>query len=145
MLASGALASPEVRAFDCGRIELGGRTRRFGCIASVGFDSEVNRQGILAGRKASAMTLLDDDTITSRLTTLDWDRDGDEIVKVAQRKDFAGALGYVNAVGGLAEAMGHHPDIDIRWNTVTLRLATHSEGGLTDTDFELAGRIDALG
>lgn len=90
------------------------------------------------------MTLLDEESIERRLGAVAWERDGDEIVKVAQRKDFAGALEYVNAVGGLAEAMGHHPDIDIRWNKVTLRLATHSEGGLTDADFELAGRIDAL-
>lgn len=90
------------------------------------------------------MTLLDEDAVTRRLSTVAWARDDDEIVKVVKLKDFAGALEFVNAVSALAEAMGHHPDIDIRWNTVTLRLATHSEGGLTDADFDLAGRIDAL-
>ena len=50
----------------------------------------------------------------------------------------------MNAVGALAEEMDHHPDIDIRWNTVTLRLTTHSAGGLTQLDLELARRIDAL-
>ena len=55
-------------------------------------------------------------------------------------KDFADALAYVNAVGALAEEMDHHPDIDIRWNTVTLRLSTHSAGGLTQLDLELARR-----
>jgi 4a-hydroxytetrahydrobiopterin dehydratase len=49
----------------------------------------------------------------------------------------------VNAVGALAEAADHHPDIDIRWNTVTLRLATHSAGGITEKDLALAAGIDA--
>jgi 4a-hydroxytetrahydrobiopterin dehydratase len=73
-----------------------------------------------------------------------WERHGDELVKTRRGKDFADALAYVNAVGALAEAMGHHPDIDIRWNTVTLRLTTHSAGGLTHLDLDLARRIDAL-
>ena len=47
-------------------------------------------------------------------------------------------------MGALAEAADHHPDIDIRWNTVTLRLSTHSAGGLTDKDLSLAAEIDAL-
>ena len=69
---------------------------------------------------------------------------GDELVKTRRGEDFADALAYVNAVGALAEEMDHHPDIDIRWNTVTLRLTTHSAGGLTRLDLELARRIDAL-
>ncbi len=73
-----------------------------------------------------------------------WERQDDELVKTRRGKDFADALGFVNAVGALAEEMGHHPDIDIRWNTVTLRLTTHSEGGLTHLDLDLARRIDAL-
>lgn len=91
------------------------------------------------------MTLLDEDAIGSRLGAVAWERDGDEIVKVVTRKDFAGALEFVNAVGGLAEAMGHHPDIDIRWNKVTLALTTHDAGGLTNKDFNLAAKFDALG
>ncbi len=75
---------------------------------------------------------------------MDWERHGDEIVKTRRGSDFADALAYVNAVGALAEAMDHHPDIDIRWNTVTLRLTTHSAGGLTRLDLELARRIDGL-
>jgi 4a-hydroxytetrahydrobiopterin dehydratase len=51
---------------------------------------------------------------------------------------------FVNAVGHLAEAADHHPDIDIRWNTVTLRLTTHSEHALTDKDWALAEQIDGL-
>jgi 4a-hydroxytetrahydrobiopterin dehydratase len=91
------------------------------------------------------MSLLDDDAIAAGLRSLDWERDGDSIVRVVKKKDFAEALAYVNALGALAEQAGHHPDIDIRWNTVTLRLSTHSEGGLTDRDLSLAAAIDALG
>jgi len=75
---------------------------------------------------------------------LEWERQGDELVKTRRGKNFAAALAYVNAVGALAEAMDHHPDIDIRWNTVTLRLTTHSAGGLTRLDLDLARQIDAL-
>jgi 4a-hydroxytetrahydrobiopterin dehydratase len=72
-----------------------------------------------------------------------WRREGDELVRVVQRADFAEALAAVNAVGALAEAADHHPDIDIRWNTVTLRLSTHSAGGITEKDLALAGEVDA--
>ena len=91
------------------------------------------------------MELLDDAVVSAALRDLDWRREGDELVKVAERGDFAGALAYVNAVGGLAEAANHHPDIDILWDTVTLRLTTHSAGGLTGKDLDLAAGIDALG
>jgi 4a-hydroxytetrahydrobiopterin dehydratase len=57
--------------------------------------------------------------------------------------DFKAALSFVNQVGDQAEDMNHHPDIDIRWNKVTLTLSTHSAGGLTQLDFELARRISA--
>jgi len=76
---------------------------------------------------------------------ISWRRDGDELVKVVKRSGFAGALAFVNDVGGLAEAANHHPDIDIRWDTVTLRLTTHSAGGLTEKDLALAAQIDELG
>jgi 4a-hydroxytetrahydrobiopterin dehydratase len=75
---------------------------------------------------------------------LAWSRDGDQLVKVVKRKNFAEALAFVNAVGARAEAADHHPDIDIRWNTVTLRLSTHSAGGLTELDLDLAAEIDRL-
>jgi 4a-hydroxytetrahydrobiopterin dehydratase len=91
------------------------------------------------------MTLLDDDAITAGLVPLAWTRQGDSIFRVFKKKDFAEALTFVNAVGALAEEAAHHPDIDIRWNTVTLTLSTHSAGGLTQKDLSLAGAIDALG
>ncbi len=76
--------------------------------------------------------------------SLAWERHDDQLVKVVTRQGFAGALAYVDAVGALAEAADHHPDIDIRWNTVTLRLSTHSAGGLTAKDLDLATEIDRL-
>jgi 4a-hydroxytetrahydrobiopterin dehydratase len=75
---------------------------------------------------------------------LDWQREGDELTKTVRLAAFAGSLGYVNAVGALAEAANHHPDIDIRWDTVVLRLSTHSAGGITAADFELAAAVDRL-
>lgn len=89
--------------------------------------------------------LLTDDEIASGLAGLEWTREGDELVKVATRKDFAEALAWVNQVGELAEARNHHPDIAISWNKVTLHLSTHSAGGLTQADLELAAAIDGLG
>jgi 4a-hydroxytetrahydrobiopterin dehydratase len=53
-------------------------------------------------------------------------------------------VSFVNAVGAEAEQRNHHPDIDIRWNTVTLVLSTHSAGGLTEADFDLAAAISGL-
>jgi len=82
--------------------------------------------------------------VDAALAGLDWAREGDVLVKVVRRGNFAGALSFVNAVGALAEAADHHPDIDIRWDTVTLRLTTHSAGGLTHKDVDLATQIDRL-
>ena len=70
-----------------------------------------------------------------------WDVDGKEITRTFQFDDFVGSMAFVTKVGLLAEAADHHPDIDIRWNKVTLTLSTHSEGGLTDKDFALATRL----
>ena len=63
---------------------------------------------------------------------------------VVKLRDFAGALDFVNAVGAAAEAANHHPDIDIRWNTVRLALTTHDSGGITLLDLALAGAIDRM-
>jgi 4a-hydroxytetrahydrobiopterin dehydratase len=73
-----------------------------------------------------------------------WDEVDGKLVKVWKGADFKEALAYVNRVGELAEARNHHPDIEISWNTVTLRLFTHSQGAITDADRELAGAIDGL-
>ena len=73
-----------------------------------------------------------------------WKKKGASIVRTYQFKDFMAAMGFVNKVARAAEKANHHPDIDIRWNKVTLTLATHSEGGLTQKDFDLAEKIDGL-
>jgi 4a-hydroxytetrahydrobiopterin dehydratase len=75
---------------------------------------------------------------------LAWEHQGDELVATVTLADFAGALAFVNAVGAAAEAANHHPDIDIRWNKVTLTLTTHDSGGLTVLDLALAAAIDLL-
>jgi 4a-hydroxytetrahydrobiopterin dehydratase len=74
----------------------------------------------------------------------DWKKRGSEITRTCKFKDFAEAMKFVNQVAKAAEKANHHPDIDIRWNTVTLVLATHSEGGLTRKDFDLARKIDGM-
>jgi 4a-hydroxytetrahydrobiopterin dehydratase len=73
-----------------------------------------------------------------------WELAGSEIVKEYKFADFTAAIAFVNRLAERAEAANHHPDIDIRWNKVRLALATHSEGGLTKKDFDLAGEIEAL-
>jgi 4a-hydroxytetrahydrobiopterin dehydratase len=91
------------------------------------------------------MDLLDDGTIARELAAVPgWERDGDSIVKTATLGDFKEAMGYVNQIADIAEARNHHPDITIQWNKVTLTLSTHSAGGLTANDFDLARRINAL-
>ena len=75
---------------------------------------------------------------------LNWSRDGDVLVTSVKLHDFAAALAFVNAVGAAAEAANHHPDIDIRWNTVRLALSTHDSRGITLLDLALAGAIDRL-
>ena len=89
--------------------------------------------------------VLKEDQIKLRLKTLQgWQRKGNEIAKLFEYKDFARSMGFVNSVALLAEKANHHPDIDIRWNKVTLTLSTHSAGGLTQKDFTLAAEIDQL-
>jgi 4a-hydroxytetrahydrobiopterin dehydratase len=73
-----------------------------------------------------------------------WTRKGSAITRVFQFRDFSTAMEFVNAVARLAEQANHHPDIDIRYNKVTLSLTTHDEGGLTEKDFELATKADQL-
>jgi 4a-hydroxytetrahydrobiopterin dehydratase len=93
----------------------------------------------------TTMALLSDDDIQARLDDLPaWHRDGDSIRREFKFEDFQGSVDFVNRITPPAEEMNHHPDIAIAWNKVTLTLSTHSEGGLTQNDFELATRIDAL-
>ena len=70
---------------------------------------------------------------------------GKEITRTYALPSFRAAIAFVNYVAELAEAAGHHPDIDIRYSKVTLTLSTHDAGGLTEKDLELAARIDGRG
>ena len=91
------------------------------------------------------MALLTEKQIAGELKSAKgWKRREDEIHKLFVHKDFARAMGFVQSVALLAEKMNHHPDIDIRWNKVSLSLSTHSEGGLTAKDFALAQQINLL-
>jgi 4a-hydroxytetrahydrobiopterin dehydratase len=73
----------------------------------------------------------------------DWKKKGSVISRTCKFKDFVAAIKFVNAVAVLAEKTQHHPDIDIRWNKITLALTTHDQGGLTEKDFAMAEKIDA--
>ena len=75
---------------------------------------------------------------------LRWTREGDVLVTTVKLHDFGAALDFVNSVGAAAEAANHHPDVDIRWNTVRLALSTHDSGGITLLDLALAGVVDRL-
>jgi 4a-hydroxytetrahydrobiopterin dehydratase len=91
------------------------------------------------------MAALSDDEIDRRLADLPgWERDGVCIKRTFKFDDFQGSVDFVNRITPPAEEMNHHPDISISWNKVDLTLSTHSEGGLTENDFELASRIDSL-
>jgi 4a-hydroxytetrahydrobiopterin dehydratase len=86
-------------------------------------------------------------TLTSEqelATAPGWALAGGEITKTVTRKDFRDALLYLNAVGYLAEKANHHPDVEVSWNKVTLKLVTHSAGGLTAGDFAMARQINEL-
>ena len=91
------------------------------------------------------MELLTEDEISARLGGVPgWARQGSSITTTVTRSDFREAMLFTGAVAYLAEQASHHPDILIQWNKVTLTLSTHSAGGLTAADFDLAAKISAL-
>ena len=91
------------------------------------------------------MARLSDEEIGERLAGLDgWERDGDAIRRQFEFDDFKGSVDFVNRLTPEAEGMNHHPDLEISWNKVTVSVTTHSEGGLTENDFELARRIEGV-
>jgi 4a-hydroxytetrahydrobiopterin dehydratase len=91
------------------------------------------------------MALLSEEEIEERLGRLSgWERSGDAIRKSFKRDDFVGSIRFVDALVEPAEEMNHHPDLEISWDTVTVSLSTHAEGGLTGADFELAEKIDSV-
>ncbi len=73
-----------------------------------------------------------------------WGHEGDAVSRTYEFADFNESMGFVTRVALSAEKADHHPDIDIRWNKVTLTLSTHSEGGVTPKDLDLADLCDGL-
>jgi 4a-hydroxytetrahydrobiopterin dehydratase len=90
--------------------------------------------------------LLSDDQINAALRDRlpDWHVEVDTLVRAVEADSFAEGIRLVDAVAEAADRRDHHPDIDIRWTTVTFRLSTHSDGGLTHKDVDLAAEIDQL-
>lgn len=93
------------------------------------------------------MGLLNEDGIELELNKLDIEWGviaGTTLTRVYKFKDFARALAFTNKIGAVAEKMGHHPEICLEWGKVEVRITTHSEGGITDKDFQLADKIDSI-
>jgi 4a-hydroxytetrahydrobiopterin dehydratase len=91
------------------------------------------------------MDLLPDNEIESRLADLEgWTREGDVITKSFKNEDFVGSVRFVDALVDPAEEMGHHPDLTLSWDQVTVSITNHAAGGLTEADFELAKRIEQV-
>ena len=74
----------------------------------------------------------------------EWELEKKHIERLFEFDEFAQAIDFVNSVADIAEEEEHHPDMDIRYNKVRVQLSTHSEGGLTERDFEVAEKIDNL-
>jgi 4a-hydroxytetrahydrobiopterin dehydratase len=91
------------------------------------------------------MALLPDSEVEERLSGLEgWSREGDAITKTFENGDFVGSVKFVDSLVKPAEGMGHHPDLELSWDKVKVSITNHAQGGLTENDFELAGKIDAL-
>ena len=90
-------------------------------------------------------SLLTEAQIAARLAGSTWKRDHAMITRALSFDDFAAAIAYVNLVAEVSESYNHHPDILVHgWNKVTLSLTNHAAGGLTEIDFDMAARFDAL-
>lgn len=89
------------------------------------------------------MPKLSDQEIKKRLGPLEgWERKGEAISKTYTFETFPGGIEFINRIADIAEQVDHHPDIDIRYRRVTFTIWTHSEGGITEKDFDLANRIE---
>jgi len=89
---------------------------------------------------------LNENEIQEGLATVSgaWRQEGEAIVRTYRFADFVESVGFLDRLVAPAEEMAHHPDVAISWNEVTVTVTTHSAGGLTAADFELAAKIDAL-
>ena len=89
---------------------------------------------------------LSEDAVAAGIEGTGWRREEDAIVRDHRFEDFAAAMAFVNRIAEVAEEANHHPDILVHgWNNVRLILSTHSVGGLTQADLDMAGRLDAVG
>ena len=84
------------------------------------------------------------ESLLKKLPEWDHEEEDKSIVRVFEFDEFMEGIDFVDAVAEIAEESEHHPDIDIRWVNITVRLTTHDAGGLTDSDFEVARKIDTL-
>lgn len=90
-------------------------------------------------------TLLSEQELQTKLQVFSsWQRQGNTLQKIKTFDGFPSAIAFVNQLVEPAEAAGHHPDLAISYNKITIRLSTHDAGGLTQKDFDLAQQIDAL-
>jgi 4a-hydroxytetrahydrobiopterin dehydratase len=88
---------------------------------------------------------LSDDELAAALAGLPlWSRNGGGLHRTVELASFRDAVAAIVAIADIAEEMDHHPDVDLRWRTLHLTLVSHSAGGVTELDLELARRIDAL-
>lgn len=91
------------------------------------------------------MAVLSDDEVDAAAAALDgWERADGVLRRSVKFPSFLDGIDAVRRVAEAAERADHHPDIDIRWRTVTFVLVTHSEGGITDKDVQMAKQIDGL-
>lgn len=89
--------------------------------------------------------LLSENEVDRELSSVPgWKREGGEIVRIFGFPSYMAGINFVSEVAGIAEEINHHPDIHVGWRKVTLRLSTHSKGGLTELDFAVARRIDRI-
>jgi 4a-hydroxytetrahydrobiopterin dehydratase len=99
----------------------------------------------VAYHRVSMADVLDTDSVRDAISVLDgWEGDRNAIRRTVTAPDFRTGIMIVDAVADVAEERNHHPDIDIRWRKVTFTLRTHSAGGVTKKDLDLAQRIDAI-
>lgn len=99
----------------------------------------------MAAKSSRSPKILGEPEIAKALERLEgWERDGETIRKLYTFKAFADGIRFVDRVAVAADAMDHHPDIDIRYTTVVMTLSSHSAGGITPKDLQLAEAIDRL-
>jgi pterin-4a-carbinolamine dehydratase len=114
--------------------------------ASADFGAPARREGFarFAAKHGLRIELANHDRIHRLLVSDDWTETDAGLEREFRFSDFAGAIAFVNRVAELAESENHHPDVDVRWNRVTLRWMSHSAGAITDRDRELAARSAEL-